>query len=95
MSGWDGVQAESKLNEAEVAERAAAEHYEAMAVRMREEVAVFQAERSEDMARALRDFALAQAKLARQSAVRWRGLAGKMRTAQGAPGAGPSVATVV
>lgn len=89
------MQAEAKLNDAEAAERAAVEHYEAMAARMREEVAVFQAERSDDMARALRDFALAQAKLARQSAVQWRGLAGKMRGAQGGPAAGPSVATVV
>eukprot|EP00892_Ulva_mutabilis_P000841 jgi/Ulvmu1/10758/UM068_0048.1 len=89
------LQAETKLNDAEAAERAAGEQYDAMAARMREEVAAFQAERSDDMARALRDFALAQAKLARQSAVRWRGLVGKMKTAQGAPGAGPSVATVV
>lgn len=89
------MQAEAKLNEAEAAERAAAQHYESVAVRMREEVAVFQAERSDDMAAALRDFALAQAKLARQSAVQWRGLAGKMRSAQSGAGAGPSVATVV
>jgi hypothetical protein len=73
------VQAETKLNEAELAERKAADEYDLFQTRMKEEVVVFQAERSQDMTRALRDFALAQAKLAKQSAKQWKGLSDKMR----------------
>lgn len=74
------VQAETKLNEAEAAEREAAGAYEQTRETMRAELVVFQNDRSGDMTRTLRDFALAQAKLARTSAARWRGLVDKMKT---------------
>ena len=72
-------QAETKLSEAEAGERRAREAYDALAGRMREELVLFQAQRSGDATQALRDFALAQAKLAKQSARHWRDLVGKMR----------------
>lgn len=75
------LQAETKLNEAEAAEREATEAYENTRDTMRAELVVFQNDRSGDMTRTLRDFALAQAKLARTSAARWRGLVDKMKTA--------------
>lgn len=74
------MQAETKLNEAEAAEREATEAYEQTRETMRAELVVFQNDRSGDMTRTLRDFALAQAKLARTSAARWRGLVDKMKT---------------
>jgi hypothetical protein len=46
---------------------------------MREELVVFQSERSSDMTRALQDFALAQAKLAKQSARQWKNLVDKLK----------------
>jgi hypothetical protein len=46
---------------------------------MREELVVFQSERSADMTRALQDFALAQAKLAKQSARQWKNLVDKLK----------------
>jgi len=52
--------------------------YEAIVETMREELLVFQNARSQDMARTLRDFALAQAKLAKQTAAQWKQLSGKM-----------------
>jgi hypothetical protein len=73
------VQAETRLADAETAARKACDEYDIFATRMREELAVFQAERSQDMTRALRDFALAQAKLAKQSSRHWRELVDKMR----------------
>jgi hypothetical protein len=94
---WWRVQAESKLSETEAAERKAVDEYEGLRVRMQDELVAFQSERSQDLSRALRDFALAQAKLARQTASQWRGLADKMRPAveavQGAAGAEASQAT--
>ena len=73
------VQAENRLADAEQARAKASEEYEKFQSTMREELVVFQAERSEDMTRALRDFALAQAKLAKQSAKQWRDLVDKMK----------------
>ena len=73
------LQAETRLSEAEAAAQKANDEYEAIVTRMREELVVFQAERSKDMTRALRDFALAQAKLSKQSAKHWRELSDKMR----------------
>lgn len=75
------LQAETKLNEAEAAEREATEAYENTRDTMRAELVVFQNDRSGDMTRTLRDFALAQAKLARTSAARWRALVDRMKTA--------------
>lgn len=73
------MQGETKLNEAEQASRKASDEYELFVTRMKEELVQFQAERSQDMTRALRDFALAQAKLAKQSAQHWKGLSEKMQ----------------
>lgn len=57
------MQAEKRLGDAEAAERKATEEYELIVNRMKEELVVFQAERSADMTRALRDFALAQVRV--------------------------------
>lgn len=73
------AQAQRKLNDAEAAAQKAADEYELIQARMRDELVVFQAERSTDMTHALRSFALAQAKLAKQSAAQWRGLVEKVR----------------
>ena len=59
---------------------------------MKEELVEFQAERSQDMTRALRDFALAQAKLAKQSALHWRSLSEKMAPLVEAAGGAASTA---
>lgn len=76
------MQAETKLADAEQAERKAAEEYEKIKNIMREELVVFQSERSADMTRALQDFALAQAKLAKQSARHWKNLVDKLKPVQ-------------
>jgi hypothetical protein len=86
----EGTQAQRKLNDAEAAARKAADEYELIQARMRDELVIFQTERSSDLTHALRNFALAQAKLAKQSATQWKGLVERMRpivdqqTAQGA-----------
>lgn len=45
---------------------------------MKEELVVFQNQRSHEMARTLRDFALAQGKLAKESSTQWKALMAKM-----------------
>eukprot|EP01025_Chloroclados_australasicus_P000566 TRINITY_DN10256_c0_g1_i5.p1 TRINITY_DN10256_c0_g1~~TRINITY_DN10256_c0_g1_i5.p1 ORF type:complete len:416 (-),score=50.04 TRINITY_DN10256_c0_g1_i5:365-1612(-) len=75
------LSAEAKLSEAEEAARLANEEYQRIVDTMREELAVFQNEKSNEMTASLRDFALAQAKLAKQSAAKWRELSQRMQPA--------------
>lgn len=81
-------QAEMRLEEAEGAARKAEEMYKLIQERMKHELLLFQRQRSDAMALALKDFALAQAKLAKQSANCWRGLMDRMGTFEGAQGSG-------
>ena len=68
------AEAERDLNEAQFrAERAKGE-YETIVARMSEELQRFQADRAVEMGTVLRDFAVAQAHLAAESAKVWRSL---------------------
>ncbi|KAK9806881.1 hypothetical protein WJX72_006093 [[Myrmecia] bisecta] len=65
-------EAERELNEASHKVEAAKEGYALIVRRMSEELARFQRERAQDMAALLRDFVLAQAQLATDTAKLWR-----------------------
>jgi hypothetical protein len=71
-------QAEQKLADAQTALRKAEDEYTTIQDRMKEELVVFQNQRSCEMARTLRDFALAQGKLAKESSAKWKALMAKM-----------------
>mmetsp|Transcript_30547 Transcript_30547/g.76422 ORF Transcript_30547/g.76422 Transcript_30547/m.76422 type:complete len:127 (+) Transcript_30547:180-560(+) len=80
LKGTPGVKeekvasAERELNEATTNAEKAKEQYEVIVRRMGSELSRFQKERAGDIARVLRDFAAAQAKLSSDTAKAWRQL---------------------
>lgn len=85
LSGTPGIKSE-KVVEAEREKEAAdlklknaKAAYETIVERMSDELARFQKERAVEMSSVLRDFALAQAQLASETAKEWSGLVGELQ----------------
>eukprot|EP00210_Caulerpa_lentillifera_P001766 g1696.t1 len=73
------IEAEQEVERAEVKKKEASENYENLVKTMSLEITRFQEERATEMSKVLRDFALAQAQLASQSAKEWGALVAELQ----------------
>lgn len=73
------IEAEQEVERAEAKKKAASDNYENLVKSMSLEITRFQKERATEMSKVLRDFALAQAQLASQSAKEWGALVAELQ----------------